>query len=121
MHDNGRYDNKTKLRSILAQNYDKGDTEIALLYGRFMRDLLIEKQDKPEMLRVLDKLSRISFKGYEGEYYYILSGYYGLQKSPLFDEDKRDYYLILSYKNGSQAAEKLLKGMGILPELPSTK
>ncbi|AZZ96408.1 hypothetical protein [Pseudoalteromonas sp. R3] len=121
LYNHGRYTNKDKLGDILGRNYDKGDKEIALQYGKVMIDGLIEKQDKLGMLKVLDNLSRISFKGYEGEYYYVLAGFYGYTNSPLYDEEKRNYYLIRSYENGYYAAEKLLKGMGMLPDLPIEK
>ncbi|RZM78360.1 hypothetical protein C3B51_14370 [Pseudoalteromonas rubra] len=121
LYDHGRYSNKNKLGDILARNYNKGSKEIALQYGKVMMDVLIEKQDKIRMLKVLDNLSRISFKGHEGEYYYVLAGFYGYSNTPLYDEEKRDYYLMLSYENGYDAAEKLLKGMGMLPILPVDK
>ena len=79
-----------------------------------MLDIYLEKPDEDKMLSVLESLKNIDLKGHEGEYYYLLAGYYGFPTSPLFDESKSINYLFKSHEHGYAAATKLLVGMELL-------
>ncbi|MEQ3513295.1 hypothetical protein ABMY35_08155 [Pseudoalteromonas sp. BZB3] len=117
LYKKGKYNNKVKLINYLKLGKDQGKPQIAILYGKLALDKVLKAKNKIEANEVIKELETIDYSGYEGDYYYMLSAYYGFEKSPLYDEEKRDFYLMKAYKSGSTSARKLLIGMGKIKEL----
>ncbi|ALO44219.1 hypothetical protein [Pseudoalteromonas phenolica] len=101
---------------MLKSNLYRGDKDIVIQFGKVMLDIYLEKPDKQKMLSVLSSIENIDLTGYEGQYYNLLSGYYGFTTSPLFDESKSNNYLFKSHEHGYAAATKLLVGMELLDQ-----
>lgn len=116
LYSDGFYTDKSTLSNLLKSNLYRGDKEIVIQFGKVMLDIYLEKPDKEKMLSVLSSIENIDLTGFEGQYYYLLSGYYGFPTSPLFDESKSINYLYKSHKHGYAAATKLLVGMGLLEQ-----
>lgn len=116
LYSEGFYTDKSTLSNLLKSNLYRGDKDIVIQFGKVMLDIYLEKPDKQKMLSVLSSIENIDLTGYEGQYYYLLSGYYGFPTSPLFDESKSNNYLFKSHEHGYAAATKLLVGMELLDQ-----
>jgi len=114
LYKKGKYKNKEKLIKFLKRGLERGRPQAAILYGRLALDIILESKGQIDAREVLKKIKTFDYSGYEGDYYYMLSGYYGFERSPLYNEEKRDFYLMEAYKNGSTSAKQLLIGMGKL-------